>query len=116
MGDSPDIAAYHLQQATEKYLRAFLSLQGETLRKSHDVSALLLKCIAIDGSFTSLARVGDPSEMTAFATKYRDPNEEEVEFPAADEIASAQRLCEHTQAVVKEKISEFERSLPPTDN
>lgn len=53
--------------------------------------------------------------MTAFATKYRYPNEEEVEFPAAEEIASAQRLCEHTQVLVKERISEFEVSLPATD-
>lgn len=114
--ESSDIAAYHLQQATEKYLKAFLSLQGETLKKSHDVSALLLNCIVIDQSFTSLASVGDPAEMTAFATKYRYPNEEEVEFPTADEIASALKLCEYSRALVREKISEFEASLPPSDS
>ena len=65
---APDIAAFHLQQAIGKYLKAFLTLHGEMLRKSHDVSALLLRCTAVDGSFASLASVGDPSEMTAFAT------------------------------------------------
>ena len=39
-GESPDIAVYHLQQATEKYLKAFLASQGQALKKSHDVSAL----------------------------------------------------------------------------
>ena len=78
--NAPDIAAFHLQQATEKYLKAFLTLHGQALRKSHDVSALLLRCIAVDGSFASLASAGDPSEMTAFATKYRYPNDEEQEF------------------------------------
>jgi len=111
--ESPDIAAYHLQQATEKYLKAFLSLQGVSLKKSHDVSALLLNCIAIDQSFTSLAGVGDAAEMTAFATKYRYPNEEEVEFPTADEIASAQELCAQTRVLVGNKLSEFEASQPP---
>ena len=114
--NAPDIAAFHLQQATEKYLKAFLTLYGQALRKSHDVSALLLRCIALDGSFASLASVGDPSEMTAFATKYRYPNEEEHEFPASDEIASAQNLCVQTQVKVKAKFAEFARLLPPTDD
>ena len=116
LDESPDIAAYHLQQATEKCLKAFLSLHGEPLRRSHDVSALLLNCIVIDQSFTSLAGVGDTAEMTAFATKYRYPNEEEVEFPTADEVASALKLCEHARALVGDKISEFEASQPPIDS
>ena len=74
--DALDIAAFHLQQAIEKYLKAFLTLHGQVLRKSHDVSALLLGCIAVDGPFASLASVEDPSEMTAFATKYRYSNDE----------------------------------------
>ena len=114
--DASDIAAFHLQQATEKYLKAFLTLHGETLRKSHDVSALLLRCIAVDGSFASLASVGDPSEMTAFAAKYRYPNEDEQEFPASDEIASAQSRYRQTQVLVKDKFAEFARLLPPNDD
>ena len=78
----PNIAAHRLQQATEKYLKAFLTLHGQALRKSHDVSALLLRRIAVDGSVASLSSVVNPSEMTAFATKYRYPNEEKHEFPA----------------------------------
>ena len=114
--DAPDIAAFHLQQAIEKYLKAFLTLHGQVLRKSHDVSALLLGCIAVDGSFTSLASVGDPSEMTAYATKYRYPKKEEREFPGSDEIASAQSLCAQAQVLVKDKFAEFARLLPPNDD
>ena len=29
VGCAPDIAAFHLQQATEKYLKAFLTLHGQ---------------------------------------------------------------------------------------
>ena len=54
--------------------------------------------------------------MTAFATKYRYPNEEEHEFPASDEIASAQNLCVQTQVLVKDKFAEFARLLPSTDD
>ena len=112
----PNIAAHRLQQATEKYLKAFLTLHGQALRKSHDVSALLLRCIAVDGSFASLASAGDTSEMTAFATKYRYPNDEEQEFLASDEIAAAQSINVQTQVLVKDKFAEFARLLPPTDD
>ena len=54
--------------------------------------------------------------MTAFATKYRYPNEEEHEFPASDEIASAQSLCVLTQVLVKDKFAEFACLVLPTDD
>lgn len=111
----PDMSAYHLQQAVEKYLKAFLCLHGVPIKKSHDVSALLLKSIGVDGSFAVLASIGDPGEITSFATKFRYPNEEEVEFPMQEDLTMAIELCEQAQAIVLEKITNAEASLPPTD-
>lgn len=111
--DMPDLAVYHYHQAAEKYLKAFLSLHGEPLRKSHDIAALLLKCASIDRSFPIPSNVDDVDEMTQFATKFRYPNEEEVDFPDTKEIDIAQKLSEEIQNIVNEKLSVFEASVPP---
>lgn len=46
-GDIDD-AAFHLQQALEKYLKGFLLSQGWTLKKVHDLEALLDDAVTYD--------------------------------------------------------------------
>lgn len=109
----PDLAVYHYHQAAEKYLKAFLTAHGEPLRKSHDIAALLLRCASIDHSFATLSNVDDVDEMTQFATKFRYPNEEEVDFPDTQEVEIAQKLSDEIQNIVNEKLNVFEASVPP---
>ena len=39
--DDPEAAGFYLQQALEKYLKAFLLARGWSLRRTHDLEALL---------------------------------------------------------------------------
>lgn len=46
----PELAAFCLQQAVEKFLKAFLLSQGWKLRRIHDLEALLDDAVAHDPS------------------------------------------------------------------
>lgn len=45
------IAAFHLQQAVEKYLKGFLLSRGWVLRRIHDLELLVQEAIAKDSDF-----------------------------------------------------------------
>jgi HEPN domain-containing protein len=47
----PELAAFCLQQAVEKFLKAFLLARGWELRRIHDLEALLDDAIAHDPAF-----------------------------------------------------------------
>jgi HEPN domain-containing protein len=49
-----EVAAFHAQQAAEKYLKAFLLGHGWQLRKTHDLVDLLTDCLKYDAGLQSL--------------------------------------------------------------
>ncbi|MBI2370373.1 MAG: HEPN domain-containing protein [Deltaproteobacteria bacterium] len=49
-GDDPEAAGFYLQQAVEKFLKAFLLQKGWSLRRTHDLQALLNEALAYDPS------------------------------------------------------------------
>ena len=100
-----DMAAYHYQQAAEKYLKAFLSFHQIGLKKIHSIGTLTLLASNIDAGFTSLVTVADVDTITEFATLFRYPNEEEVDFPDSADLQSARKFCEATKQMVLERIS-----------
>ena len=101
-----DSAAYHYQQAAEKYLKGFLAAHLVPLRKSHNISTLLLEASKIDPEFLALSADIDLDVITAFATHYRYPNEEEEEFPTQAEISQAKSFCDRAKALVEAKMLE----------
>jgi HEPN domain-containing protein len=48
----PDMAAFHYQQAAEKYLKAYLSFHRFALKKTHNIGTLALMCSQIDSAFS----------------------------------------------------------------
>lgn len=103
-----DSSAYHFQQAAEKYLKGFLAAHQVPLRKSHNISTLLLEASKLDTEFLSLSAEIDLDVITGFATHYRYPNEEEEEFPTKEELSQARNFCEKAKAMVEAKIMEGE--------
>jgi len=99
-----DSSAYHFQQAAEKYLKGFLAAHQVPLRKSHNISTLLLEASKLDTEFLSLSSEIDLDVITEFATHYRYPNEEEEEFPTQEELRQACSFCEKTKAMVEAKV------------
>ncbi len=48
--DDPELAGFCLQQAVEKFLKAFLLRKGRELRRIHDLEALLDDAVTYDPS------------------------------------------------------------------
>lgn len=100
-----DMAAYHYQQAAEKYLKAFLSFHQVGLKKTHNIGTLALQASNIDPEFRKLVTVADVDAITEFATLFRYPNEEEVDFPDPAELQEAKNFCEVAKKMVLERIT-----------
>lgn len=49
-----EIICYHCQQAAEKYLKGFLALNGEEIKKTHDLIQLNKMCQNHDKNFKEL--------------------------------------------------------------
>jgi len=55
--EDPELAGFCLQQAVEKFLKAFLLARGWTLRRTHDLGRLLDEARAYDAGLTSFRDV-----------------------------------------------------------
>lgn len=74
-GDIPlrDVAAFHLQQAAEKALKAYLAWHDRPFRRTHDLLFLVGECEALDASF---AQIRDSAALlTPFSTEFRYPGD-----------------------------------------
>jgi HEPN domain-containing protein len=80
-----EIALYHCQQSAEKAVKGFLTFHDRRFEKTHDVGALILLAVAVDGRFTPWIPAG--RLLTPYATEFRYP--EERLTPGQDEFARA---------------------------
>lgn len=81
-----DVAGFHLQQAAEKLLKAFLVARRVSFEKIHDLSELIEQCIEVEAEFTSLRH--EVAALTPFAVRYRypgpvDPTVDQIKFALA---------------------------------
>lgn len=49
-----EIICYHCQQSAEKYLKGFLALNGEEIKKTHDLIQLNKMCQKYDNGFATI--------------------------------------------------------------
>jgi HEPN domain-containing protein len=64
-----DAAAFHAQQAVEKYLKAFLVSASVDFPYTHNLTKLIELCASVDGSFQSLLGLAEP--LTPYAVELR---------------------------------------------
>lgn len=83
-GDVDD-AAFHLQQALEKYLKGFLLSQGWPLKKIHDLEALLDDAVSYDRQLEDFRPL--VQQVTGYYLIERYPTVEEG--PTKAEVRSA---------------------------
>jgi len=93
-------ALYHMQQSTEKHLKAFLSLNHEKINKNHDIAALINQCAKIDNDFLSIDSGGQSTQMTQLASYYRYPNADENDYSTHEDVTLATSFLESTKLVV----------------
>ena len=87
-----DTVCFHAQQAAEKLLKAFLIYHGRPLLRTHDLVALLGRCVEISVSLISLE--DDCRKLSYFAVASRYPDDLYLpdEKDARELIAAAQRV------------------------
>jgi HEPN domain-containing protein len=66
----PELAGFCLQQAVEKFLKAFLLSQGWRLRKIHDLGALLDDAVIYDASLEEFRSVCQKISAFYFVDRY----------------------------------------------
>ncbi len=64
--------SYHLQQAAEKAVKAFLVHHQKPWQKTHDIEVLVDLASDIEADFDKLADAADA--LTPYATRFRYPN------------------------------------------
>ena len=100
----PEEAVYHFQQSAEKYLKAFLFFHEKPLKRTHDMAALVLDCVAVDIEFLCLQKDLDPGDMTLFATRYRYPNEDGIDSVSAEDRDHASHFAAQVRSLVRSKL------------
>ena len=81
-----DRAAFFIQQAAEKLVKAVLIARGIEPRWTHDIGELTRR---VPGDHPGRARLSDLSRFTDFVVAFRYPSEQgEDVFPSADEIVA----------------------------
>lgn len=97
-GDSED-AAFHLQQALEKYLKGYLLSKGWRLKRIHDLEFLLDEALAFNAE---LERFRDLcQEVTGYYVQKRYPLL--VESPSFEEIEANLSEAEEFVSFLEEK-------------
>ena len=70
--DDPEAAGFYLQQAVEKFLKAFLLVQGWKLERIHDLEVLLNAAVAYDQSLEPFREVCQKITGFYFVERYPD--------------------------------------------
>ncbi|TVM01667.1 MAG: DNA-binding protein [Candidatus Brocadia sp. WS118] len=66
-----EIICYHCQQSTEKYLKGFLALKGEKIKRAHDLVPLIKECQKYDEDFETIEE--DGLMLTDYGVNVRYP-------------------------------------------
>jgi len=68
-----DTVCFHAQQAAEKILKAFLIYHHEQVPHTHDLTALLARCVEINPGLSDLE--DDSRRLTYYAVSVRYPDD-----------------------------------------
>jgi len=103
------LSVYHLQQASEKLLKAFLLAHRVKIEKTYDIQKLLLTAIPLDPTLIVVNDIGVGSaKMTDFATEYRYPNPKGNDLGDLDEVKGG---LEYTDALYAHLMPFFGASV-----
>jgi HEPN domain-containing protein len=86
------LCAFHCQQAAEKALKAFLAWSNEPPFRTHDLPALLDRCLALEPAFVALQPVAETLDVYLTAGRYPDTEPEPSSAEAEEAIQLAEQL------------------------
>ncbi len=94
-------ALYHIEQATEKALKAYLVATNTTFALTHDLVPLLSSCARNDADFGQFST--DIREINPYSTKSRYPNKSYVE-PSISQVKELIARAASLLRCIAEKI------------
>ena len=109
--DAPtDVISFHCQQSVEKYLKAYLTLAGVRVKRTHDLDTILYLCIGEDEDFKELDSE-EISNLTFYAVEIRYPEEYiELTIGEVEELyETAMKVREFVVKKLKEKDLRLQR-------
>ena len=68
-----DTVCFHCQQASEKYLKAYLIYHNRTFPFSHNLADIVNECMQVDQDFASIQRKAEM--LTPYAVEIRYPDD-----------------------------------------
>lgn len=110
-----DVVVVHCQQATEKALKAFLSWKNQQTRRTHDLTSLLVDCVAIEPAFDTLRP--HTIRLAPYFADYRYPSS--VPAPSAAEALAAVDAADAVYRFVLNRVPSAAHpasSTPPKDD
>ncbi|GMU19206.1 MAG: hypothetical protein AMXMBFR12_03980 [Candidatus Babeliales bacterium] len=88
------VSLYHIEQALEKTLKAYLIAHDVSFALTHDLKPLLKSCITLDTNFDQFT--ADAKEISPYATKSRYPNKSYI--PPTKE--AVEKFIQRAQTIV----------------
>lgn len=89
-----EVAAAHVQQAIEKYIKGYLIANGWELKRTHDLVELLDYAVEYNPEFEKFRQICEESTAFYFETRYpllqRGPSREEIK----DALSKAKDLID----------------------
>jgi HEPN domain-containing protein len=98
-----DTVCFHMQHCVEKYLKAFLVINGTEIPRTHNIALILQKCIEIEERFTVLKAL-EPGVLTAYAVQTRYPDD--FYMPSIEEASQAKLLAVKVKTFVTELLKQ----------
>lgn len=95
---------FHFQQATEKYLKAFVVAKGLPFRKIHDLAELVRMCQKVDPSFGGITQEAEC--LTDFYVDTRYPAHWPMEIDR-NEVEKAKNAAERIKLFIEEKLKDI---------
>lgn len=95
-----ETVCYHLQQAVEKYLKAFLVRHQIEFSKTHNIMLLLNLCATVDAAFA--VGLADADTLTDYAVQIRYPDDWYV--PSIEEARQALALVLKVREFVQVRL------------
>jgi HEPN domain-containing protein len=99
-----DSICFHMQQAVEKYLKAFIVCNEMEIEKTHNLSRILEKCLSIDNEFLILAEA-EIEILTPYGTIIRYPDD--FYMPTIEETKKAIELAELVKEFIFVKLQKL---------
>ena len=94
-----DVAAFHTQQAIEKFLKGYLVFSEDPFEKIHDLEELTDRCAQHDAGFAELKDRVKP--ITPYAVRYRYPGPED---PTVEQVRAALIVVGEVEAFVLGRV------------